>query len=67
MAVTSSKPEVVATSRYSINETCALLGITRKTLAKYTTAGLIECGFRKATLRKFYTGLSILKFWQQAV
>ena len=34
MAVTSNKPEVVATSRYSINETCALLGITRKTLAK---------------------------------
>ena len=68
MAVTSNKPEVVATkSRYSINETCAILGITRKTLAKYTTAGLIECGFRKATLQKFYTGISILKFWQQAV
>lgn len=67
MAVTSNKPEVVATSRYSIKETCALLGITRKTLAKYTTAGLIECGFRKATLQKFYTGISILKFWQQAV
>ena len=65
MAVTSNKPEVVAC--YSINETCALLGITRKTLAKYTTTGQIECGFRKATLRKFYTGLSILKFWQQAV
>ena len=67
MAVTSNKPEVIATSRYSINETCAILGITRKTLAKYTTAGQIECGFRKATLRKFYTGLSILKFWMAAV
>ncbi len=67
MAVTSNKPEVLATSRYSINETCAILGITRKTLAKYTTAGLIECGFRKATLQKFYTGIAILKFWQQAV
>ena len=53
--------------RLRINETCAILGITRKTLAKYTTAGLIECGFRKATLQKFYTGISILKFWQQAV
>lgn len=67
MAVTSNKPEVIATSRYSITETCAILGITRKTLAKYTTAGMIECGFRKATLRKFYTGLSILKFWMAAV
>lgn len=67
MAVTSTKPEVIATSRYSINETCAILGITRKTLAKYTTAGMIECGFRKTTLRKFYTGLSILKFWMAAI
>ena len=67
MAVTSNKPEVLATSRYSINETCAFLGITRKTLAKYTTAGLIECGFRKATLQKFYTGIAILKFWMAAI
>ena len=67
MAVTSNKPEVLATSRYSINETCAILGITRKTLAKYTTAGLIECGLRKATLQKFYPGISILKFWMSAV
>ena len=67
MSVTSNKPEVLSTSRYSINETCAILGITRKTLAKYTTAGLIECGFRKATLQKFYTGIAILKFWMAAV
>lgn len=67
MAVTSNKPEVLPTSRYSISETCAILGITRKTLAKYTTAGLIECGFRKATLQKFYTGIAILKFWMAAV
>ena len=67
MAVPSNKPEVLPTSRYSINETCAILGITRKTLAKYTTAGLIECGFRKATLQKFYTGIAILKFWMAAV
>lgn len=67
MAVTSNKPEVIVTSRYSIRETCAILGITRKTLAKYTTAGLIECGFRKATLQKFYTGIAILKFWMAAV
>ena len=67
MAVTSNKPEVLPTSRYSISETCAILGITRKTLAKYTTSGLIECGFRKATLQKFYTGIAILKFWMAAV
>ena len=39
MAVTSNEPKVIATSRYSINETCELLGITRKTLQKYTVFG----------------------------
>lgn len=58
------EPLVKLTSRYSINETCILLGITRKTLAKYTSYGIIECGYRKATARKFYTGLSIMQFWK---
>lgn len=53
MAVTSNKPEVIATSRYSISETCAILGITRKTLAKYTTAGQIECGLERPPCRNF--------------
>nr|WP_302335256.1 DNA-binding protein [uncultured Prevotella sp.] len=67
MAVISNEPKVIATSRYSINETCELLGITRKTLQKYTVFGLIKCGFRKATMKKFYTGLEIMKFWRTAV
>lgn len=67
MAVTCNEPKVIATSRYSINETCKLLGITRKTLQKYTTYGLIKCGYRKATMKKFYTGLDIMKFWRAAV
>lgn len=67
MAVTSNESKVIATSRYSINETCELLGITRKTLQKYTMFGLIKCGFRKATMKKFYTGLEIMKFWRTAV
>lgn len=65
--ITSDEPQVNASSRYSINETCAILCISRKTLAKYTKAGLIQCGYRPQTLRKFYTGLSIMKFWRAAV
>ncbi len=65
--ITCNEPQVVATSRYSIGETCAILNITRKTLAKYTKAGLIKCGYRPQTYRKFYTGLNIMKFWRAAV
>ena len=67
MIMTSDEPIVNATSRYSVNETCALLGISRKTLKKYTDLALIDCGFRKATLRKYYTGLAIMKFWRASV
>ena len=67
MAISCNEPDVIATSRYSINETCALLGITRKTLLKYTRCGMIDCGFRKTTLKKFYTGLAILNFWKGIV
>lgn len=61
--ITSNQPVVEASARYSINETCAILCVSRKTLAKYTVAGLIKCGYRKATMKKFYTGLDIMKFW----
>ena len=65
--ITCNEPVVTATSRYSINETCSILCISRKTLAKYTKDGLIHCDFRPQSLRKFYTGLSIMKFWRASV
>lgn len=67
MAITYDEPVVNVTSRYDINQTCKLLGISRKTLLKYTKYGLIRCGFRKETMKKFYTGLEILRFWRAAV
>ncbi len=65
--ITSREPQVEAASRYSIGETCAILTINRKTLAKYTGSGLIKCGYRKGTMKKFYTGLDIMKFWRASV
>lgn len=65
--VTSEEPRVMPNNRYSINQTCAILTISRKTLMKYTQAGLIECGHRPTTLRRFYTGKDILRFWRAAL
>jgi DNA-binding transcriptional MerR regulator len=65
--ITCDEPQVTANSRYSIGQTCSILCISRKTLAKYTNAGLIQCGYRKPTLRKFYTGVDILRFWRAKV
>lgn len=62
--ITSTEPRVSANGRYSINETCNLLGIHRNTLLRYTEQGIIKCGIRRSTMRKFYSGMEILKFWK---
>lgn len=62
--ITSEEPNVSTTGRYSIRQTCELLSIHRNSLCKYTNMGLIKCGFRKATARKFYLGSEILRFWR---
>lgn len=50
-------------SRYTVTETCKLLGIHRNTLRKYTSLGRIKYGIRKSTGRRFYLGSEIIKFW----
>lgn len=62
--ITSIEPQVSDTGRYSVTETCSVLGIHRNSLRKYTDMGLIKCGFRKLTARKFYAGREILRFWR---
>ena len=64
--MTSSQPEVKLASRYSVGETCQLLGISRNTLARYAKKGKIRFGIRASTGRRFYLGSEILKFWQKS-
>ena len=54
-------------SRYSIMETCKILGIHRNTLRKYTLLGCIKFGVRKSTGRRFYLGSEIMKFWSNQI
>lgn len=62
--MTNTIPTLPKGARYSIKETCAILGIHRNTLRTYTDNGAIKCGFRKADTRKFYTSEEIIKFWR---
>ncbi len=65
--MTSEQPKVVLTAKYSIKETCELLGIHRDSLHKYTHVTCeINCGWhrRGGRLVKFYLGSDILKFWK---
>ena len=60
----SAEPNIVMSSRYSIDETCAFLGVHRHTLRRYTKKGKIRCGFHRINGRKFYLGSEILRFWR---
>ena len=65
--MTAIEPQVALNGRYSIVETCSLLGIHRDTLRSYTdTERIIKCGFRKIGNRlvKYYLGCEILRFWK---
>lgn len=59
----TEQPKVKPASRYSVTQTCAILGIHRNTLLNYTKKGDITCHYRKATGAKFYTGTEITRFW----
>jgi predicted site-specific integrase-resolvase len=62
--ITAIEPKVSDTGKYSVSQTCELLGIHRNTLRKYTLSGTIRCKFHKKNFRKFYTGQEIIKFWR---
>lgn len=61
--ITQEKPEVKPASRYSIEQTCKVLGIHRNTLLRHTQKGIIKACYRKATMQKYYTGQEITRYW----
>lgn len=62
--ITAIEPIVNINGRYSVSETCQVLNIHRNTLRNYTEQGMIKCGFRRTSCRKFYEGKEILKLWK---
>ncbi len=63
--VTSIEPILNPNGRYSIKETCELLGIHRNTLRSYVKAGYIKCVIKTHGIR--FRGFDILKFWNSFV
>ena len=63
-AMIATEPQVADGGRYSVTQTCAVLGIHRNTLERYRRAGVIKCGWRITTKRKYYEGRQIRKLWR---
>lgn len=59
--VTSQQPQINPVTRYTINETCLILGIHRNTLRSYVKAGLIKP--TTGITRQRFKGTEILRFW----
>ena len=60
----SLEPTVSMSGRYSINETVAALGISKRTLYRYFEDGTIKYGIRRANGRRFCLGSEIIRFWK---
>ncbi len=63
--ITSVRPNVNATAKYTIKETCTLLGIHRNTLRSYVNAGYIKSTLKTHGQR--FKGSEILRFWNSFV
>ncbi len=61
--MTTLQPEVAPMGRYTTNEACELLGISRSTLLRYSKKGLIRTYYRKANMRPFFHGSDITRLW----
>lgn len=61
--MTSERPRVTSDGRYPVMKTCALLGITRATLARYRKAGRITATYRETDHRVVFEGREILRCW----
>lgn len=65
--ICATRPKVESDGRYTVTQTCSILGIHRNSLRKYTDAGLINCEFNKICYRKLYQGKEILRFWDAQI
>lgn len=58
------KPNVQPEARYTVSETCALLGVkSRNTLNAWVEKGYLKKGQRRTNGRPFFLGSEILKCW----
>lgn len=60
----SEYPNLPDTNRYSIGKAAILLGIHRHTLRRHSDEGLIKYGVSRCTMRKFFTGSELNRYWK---
>ena len=67
MAMTHTPPDVQLQGRYSVQDSCKLLGIGRSTLYRHVQMGNISVHFWAKNGRPFFFGKDLLAFWKAAM
>lgn len=65
--MTNEEPNVADAGRYTITETCKVLGIHRNTLRRWLQAGKMKVKFRRIDNRKVIDGAEIKRAWRVAL
>ena len=60
--MTPIRPDISPNGSYSVTQASALLGINRKTLRNYESAGYVTAHLNKMGKRK-YSGRELIKLW----
>jgi len=61
--MTPVRPHIAPTGSYSVTQASALLDISRRTLRRYESAGLIVAHLNQMGRRK-YSGRELMKLWE---
>lgn len=65
--MTKEEPKVADAGRYTMTETCKVLGIHRNTLRRWLQAGKMKVKFRRIDNRKVIEGAEIKRAWRVAL
>ena len=65
--MTNEEPKVSDAGRYTMTETCKVLGIHRNTLRRWLQAGKMKFKFRRIDNRNVIEGSEIKKAWRVAL
>lgn len=65
--MTNEEPNVADAGRYTMTETCKVLGIHRNTLRRWLQAGKMKVKFRRIDKRKVIEGAEIKRAWRVAL
>ena len=65
--MTNIEPKVADAGRYTMTETCKVLGIHRNTLRRCVQAGKMKFKFRRIANRKVIEGAEIKRAWRVAL